>query len=149
MSVSGLRPFPIIPTVASCIGAQAIGALWYSPFLFGSKWMDAMKKKKPNFNPQAEDPAIAIAGAAFMWITSSVCFTTMVGFWNPPKSGKVEKHHVLLDLLCLAHTAWLGFALPQHVFATIFAEEDKAITFLGAGYSLVAYTWMAVAHYWF
>ena len=143
MSVNSRHhPFPLLPTVASFVGAQAIGAIWYGP-LFGQKWLDAMKRKNPKFSMETANPKNAMIGAAAMWVTSSVCFTTMVGFWKPANSK-----HPLLDLLCLAHTAWLGFSLPQHVFAIIFAEEDKDITILGAGYSLCAYTWMAVAHFW-
>ena len=95
-----------------------------------------MKEQKPDF--EASHDKNAVLGAAAVWLTSSVCFTTMVEFWN--RDG-------LLDYLCLAHTAWLGFSLPGHVFATIFSEQHKKVSLLGASYSLTAFTLMAVAHW--
>jgi len=42
------RSYPILPTLASFVGAQITGFCWYGP-LFGKKWMAAMKERKPDF----------------------------------------------------------------------------------------------------
>ena len=138
-SVRHHSSFPIIPTVASFIGAQVTGALWCGP-LFGKKWMKAMKEEKPNFEVHGGGP---VATAAGVWLTSSLCFSTMVMFWDRNDSGKLS------DFLCLAHTAWLGFSVPGHVFATIFSETHPTVSILGATYSLTAFTWMAISHWLF
>ena len=136
MSLNSHRSFPILPTVASFVAAQVTGALWYGP-LFGKKWMAAMKESKPEFEVHGGGP---VATAAGVWLTSSICFSTMVLFWDR-KDGKLS------DLLCLAHTAWLGFSVPGHVFATIFAETHPIVSTIAATYSLTAYTFMAFAHW--
>ena len=106
MSLNTKPSFPILPTLAGFAAAQFTGYLWYGPF-FGKTWMKAMKEIKPNFQVDTHSKA-PVLYAAGMWLTSSVCFTTMVAFWN--------RDNGLLNYLCLAHTAWLGFSLPTACF---------------------------------
>lgn len=138
MSLNGTKQhsFAMIPTLVGFAAAQVTGYLWYGP-LFGKQWLEAMKKNRPDFD--VGHNGSAVGGAAVMWLTSSICFTTMVEFW--------DRKDRFSDYLCLAHTAWLGFSLPGHVFATLFSEQPKTVSILGATYSLTAFTLMATAHW--
>jgi len=131
--------FAILPTLVGFAAAQVTGFLWYGP-LFGNQWRKAMKESRPDFDVAKNGSSTVLAGAAAMWLTSSICFTTMVEFWD-------RKGDRFSDYLCLAHTAWLGFSLPGHVFATLFADQHKTIGVLDAAYSLTAFTLMATAHW--
>ena len=140
MSLSNSKPhsFALLPTLAGFAAAQVTGFLWYGP-LFGRQWLAAVKSVRPDYD-ETKNETKAYMGSAAVWLTSSICFTTLVEFWDRPSGG-------LLDYLCLAHTAWLGFCVPGHVFATLFTEQPATIEILGATYSLTAYTLMAVAHW--
>lgn len=74
-----------------------------------------------------------------MCLTSSICFSSLVEFWSQDNG--------LFDYLCLAHEAWLGLVGPGNGFATLFSEQDKTVSLLGASHSLTALTLVAVAHW--
>jgi len=134
--------FPFLPTLVGFVAAQFTGYLWYGP-LFGKTWLKAMKEQSPNMTiDQHDSTPIVVAGIT--WLTSSVCFSTLVHFWHGDSDNKKLG---LAEYFCLAHTAWLGFSVPGHVFGHVFSEQHKTVCLLGASCSFTAYTCMALAHW--
>jgi Protein of unknown function (DUF1761) len=128
----------ILPTMASTVAAQVIGMVWYGP-LFGNTWMQAMKEEKPSFTADGKGNASRYLGAAVTWQISSIMFSSLVSM-----AGSKEN---LPDLLKLAWVAWLGFSVPGHVFAVIFAEHNKTASVIAASYALTVYISFAFCHW--
>jgi len=73
-----------------------------------------------------------------MWLTSSIMFSTLVAM-----TGFQEIH----ELVALVLTAWLGLAVPGHVFAVLFEDRSIIINTLGAAYILMGHLLMAAFHW--
>ncbi|MFW2405815.1 MAG: DUF1761 domain-containing protein [Gammaproteobacteria bacterium] len=54
--------------LAATIAAMAIGALWYSPILFGNAWLAALGKTEA----ELQSPGAAMAGSAFAAAVSAL-----------------------------------------------------------------------------
>lgn len=110
------------PVIVSAVVAFAIGALWYSPFLFGKQWMRLMKMSESdiqNANPKE------------MWSYYLVHFiVTLVSF------------SVLAFLISLTRIAnpsegaflgffvWLGFVAPIGVSELLWEKKSFKLIFI-------------------
>lgn len=119
--------------LAAAVAAWLIGALWYSPLLFGRAWANAH-----GYTPERLAAMRATAGRAY--------------------AGSFVAYLVIASVLCvfLAHLgvsgwhggagwgfhAWLGFALPIGFTAWLYSDKRFATFALDAGYQLVYLTVM-------
>jgi hypothetical protein len=129
--------FPYLGTIVGAVLAFFLGALWYSPVLFANRWEAAMRLTRPDFKPEPK-PAIFI-GCAVTWIVSATMFGSLVMMTG--YDGK------LASLLCIATVIWLGFSLPPIVMTILFEDRNLTVSAISAGYHLVAFALMAVAHW--
>jgi hypothetical protein len=103
--------------VATCTLINIVlGALWYSPLLFGTKWAKLMGL---DINKMKTDPIIQ-KNAQKGYILSSICHLIMTYVM----AHFVEYTHASgswLDGLKLGFWCWLGFTLttmlPNHIFS--------------------------------
>lgn len=106
----------IWPILVASIVAFGIGALWYSPVLFGREWMSLM-------NINASD--VDAARAKGMWKLYIVQFIFTVitfgvlGFVVAATGGRTTGDGALLGLL-----AWVGFVLPTGVSGLLWEKRS-------------------------
>lgn len=115
----------IAVTVAALIN-MVVGSLWYSPLLFGNKWIKLMGiggMDKPKMKTMAIQYGVTFAGAFVMCaiLSYSLGYTfaytaidgALVGFW-----------------------LWLGFIATSSMGSVVFGGKPKTIYLIDASYYL-------------
>ena len=108
-----------------------LGMLWYSPVLFGKRWMKLAKvkmKKGENMGPQ-----MAIAFVAGLVMAAVMSHALM--------SLRVVS---VLGAGCFAACAWLGFVVPTQVSSVLWAKKPLGLFAIDVFYWLVAMKLMAI-----
>lgn len=124
----GLENLNLIGAIAGAVAAMAIGSLWYSPWLFGSRWQTLIGKTDDELGSPVAAMAIAglmflVMGAGMSWIIPdgvSIGVGMMwgfIGFW--------------------------GFALPAVVINGAFERRAWSLVAIYLGYLLVSMLVMA------
>lgn len=114
--------------IVSAIVSMALGALWYSPLLFGKMWMTLMGMKKEDVKKEEANKAYAITtvGALVLAYVMShfvdyVGATTIsqgvqTGFWT-----------------------WLGFQATTSISMAAFENKPMKLWAINSGYHLVEF----------
>lgn len=113
----------IIATAATMI----LGSLWYSPLLFGKKWM--------NLVGLTEDDAKKGMGSAMAMGLAVAFLVNIVLALLLPLLGPA----MLDQSLVLGFLLWLGVALPVDLDKVIWAKAPVQLLYINAGYKLVSF----------
>lgn len=123
--------------LAAAIVAVALGFLWYSPVLFGTKWMKLMGMTAESMNSQkgsknmtvvfalqalgALAQAFVLAYVAVVFGVVDVASAVQLGFWM-----------------------WLGFVAPTQLGIVLWDKKPWALFYITAGYYLVSLILMSL-----
>lgn len=119
--------------LVSAFAPLIIGALWYSPLLFGKAWMRAHGHTPERLAAMRATAGRTYAGsfAAFLVIAYVLhIFLSRLGA-DSLHTGALWGFH-----------AWAGFALPIGFTANLYSEKPLATFLIDAGYQLVYLTAM-------
>jgi hypothetical protein len=103
--------------------AMAVGALWYSPVLFGNKWME-MTGIQPD-QTKATKGYIAAALLNLLMVYTLAHFVQYVGSTNP------------VDGAITGLWVWIGFVATTTAINYTFEHRPAKIFWINAGMSLV------------
>ncbi len=122
-----LAGFPVnYPAVGvSVLATILVGALWYSPLLFGSLWTEA--------HGYSQEQARAMAGRAF--VVSLFCYSVMAFVLAMLLSYTGAS--TALQGAFVGFLVWIGFLAPLGLTSHMFSEKPLAIYLIDAGYQLV------------
>ncbi len=117
-----------IAVVAAAVLAMVIGALWYSPLLFGKNMKDCekptlIKRLAAFFNCLV----VALVLAYFIELTAVADIT---------------------EAAILAAAIWLGFIATTLISGVIWGKETLKVHLIVAGYYLVSYVAMSILITW-
>jgi len=104
-----------------------IGAIWYSPKLFGPIWMEGSGLKESDVSN------CGIGAYIGAFITSLILALGMAAFLDMTDSQN------LTDALIVAFLAWMGFFLTCNLSALIWSKVPLPVFFVNIGYGLVSY----------
>jgi hypothetical protein len=124
--VAGLNYLAVL--VAAIVN-MALGALWYSPALFGKRWMDLMGFKQ-------EDMQKRMAGAQRAYILTFIGSLLMAY-----ALGRVIWYADAFTLMAgsmIGLLAWIGFVATTHATNYLFEGKSFPLFTLNMGYHLVA-----------
>lgn len=113
-----------------------LGALWYSPLLFGKAWMTAMKFDQINLK-EVPPPT---KGYIFSFIGAFLTAFALTHMTNIADA-------TILSHIKYAAMAWVGFIAASQMGAVYFNYLDKSpgkIFFINTGYNLVGFILIAV-----
>ena len=102
-----------------------IGALWYSPKVFGRIWMDGTGLKEADVNNCGIGVYIGAFVTAFL-----ICFGLAVFLF-------LTESRTLLDALVVAFFAWVGFILPTHLSKLLWEKTPLSVFFINTTHGLV------------
>lgn len=124
-----------LAVIVSAIVTFGLGALWYSPFLFGKQWVEfngvtpdkvaAMRKNAPQLY------AISFVG----YLVMAVMFAVLL------RMTHIEH---LLGGAKLGFLLWIGFVATVGLTASLYAGRNLKAYALDAGYQLVYLAVMGV-----
>ena len=116
------------PILVSAVVAFVIGALWYSPVLFGKEWMGYLASCRGG----------AAGSASGMWqrylvqIVMTLIMFVIMGFAVSASGSTGTADGALVGFL-----AWLGFMLPTAVTNVLWKEEPFKISLIETVNNLV------------
>lgn len=114
--------------VVAAIVTFAIGALWYSPFLFGKQWLA--------FNGYGPEKAEAMRkDAPRAYGISFVCYLVMAATF----AVLVRLSHIehVVGGAKLGFLLWVGFVAATGLMANVYSDKPIKAFALDAGYQLV------------
>jgi len=120
----------LVAVLAAGIANMVIGALWYSPILFGRKWMAVIGKSDTELEEMKKEgmtkayvlsfiSALVMAYALALFVG----FVDAVTIWDGVKVGLY---------------AWLGFIATTSLATVLFEQRPFGLYFINNGFNLVA-----------
>ena len=125
--------FNVIPIIAGTIGAMVVGALWYSPHLFGEEWAHLIGIKMKDM--KGMDMSMMIIPGVSALLMSTILYNFIT--W----SGGVT----LPNALIVAFLVWIGFIATALFVNNSFAGRPKKLWYIDAGHYLIALLVMGAA----
>ena len=120
--------------LASVILFQVIGSLWYSPFLFGKKWMSLMGVT-PEKMQDAKKEKVKMVKQYSVNIFSSLILTYAMAVFVSYSVVATIPSGILIALVL-----WIGFVATTNAMEYIWNVNNKPweLYFINTGYYLVA-----------
>lgn len=111
----------------AAIASMILGSLWYSPLLFGKKWMKIVGIKESDKGTGAEMAVSMILGLIGAILTAFVLAKLLAIY-------RVQDIKVALTF---AFWVWLGFQAPICLGAVSWERKPWSLFFINGGYYLV------------
>ena len=128
-----------LPILAAGITSVVIGAIWYSPFLFGNVWArhagltpEMMEKGKRRM------PFVAFFGLLISMLIAYVMQDVGIALNTYDVVGAF-----VLGLWC-----WLGFAVPVVLSAVVWEQKSFVYLLITLGYWFVSFVAMALVMFY-
>jgi hypothetical protein len=110
----------------AAITYMVIGGLWYSPFLFGKRWLSEAKARHYQIQNQAKSLAISFL--------SAVLLGYILGYFIAATHS-----HTPFYGAYIAFWSWLGFVFTTKILDVLYTGISWTFFAIEAGYLLVAY----------
>lgn len=114
------------------IVAWIVGAVWYSPKVFGNAWMKIMGADKLD-KAAAEKMKDAILSMAIIF------FASLLGAYILARFTGWMGMTIAVGGMRVAFLAWLGFAVPEYLSDAMFSGKDKSLVWQMAGIKIGHY----------
>ena len=117
-----------LPVVVSALAVFAIGALWYSPVLFGKQWVAAHGFSEEKLQAMRASSSRAYAVAFLCYVVMAVAVSILIGRIGITMVQGGVKLGALIGL---------GFAATISLTANVFSDKPLAAYLIDAGYQVV------------
>jgi hypothetical protein len=111
--------------VASVVAAMIIGGAWYSPAMFGTRWMKAIGLTDEAMKARTRSALVILTLVYTLTAYMISLFTTYYHAYNGG-SG-------LSDGLITSLLVWLGFGVTTILAHGVFEPRDKSILYINIG----------------
>ena len=118
----------VIAVLVAAVATFVLGAVWYSPVLFGKQWVEAHGYTPEKLEEMKKRGVLkAYAVSLLCYIVMAYVLSLLVAYTNAtgPTQG-----------LWLGFVCWLGFAATIGLTSHLFSEKRIAAYVLDAGYQL-------------
>jgi len=128
-----------IAILIAAIVSMALGFLWYSPALFGKRWMKLMGYTSESMKAaQKEMGKMYIVSLVLTLITAYVLshiIALSTNFYN---------YNPLMTGLTSAFWVWIGFIMPVQATEVIFGKKTWELFGINTGYQLASVLAMGI-----
>ena len=122
--------------VVAAVAANALGALWYSPLLFGKQWVALMGWTPAQMEEAKKKGMGKMYAIQFLAsLVSAYVMARFVGVWAANDAAAAWQ---------LAFWAWLGFVAAGSIGAVLWENKSVKLYAINVVYSLVSLTIMAM-----
>lgn len=125
-----------LAVILATISTMVVGSVWYTPKVFGNKWMQLAKVKPSGKGSDATAAIITTLIVSFItaYVLAHVTFLAHRYFQNS----------FLQDALSTAFWVWLGFTAARFITHDAFEMRPKALTFLNVAHEFVTFMVMGL-----
>lgn len=118
-----------IAVFVAAIVSMVIGAAWYSPFLFGSKWLEIMRWS----DEEMEVRKRGMGKTYFLSFVSALVMAYVIAY-----AIAVFQAETITEGARIGFFAWLGFVATTSLASVLFEGRPKGLYLLNNAYNLVA-----------
>ncbi|HSX24458.1 MAG TPA: DUF1761 domain-containing protein [Candidatus Andersenbacteria bacterium] len=125
----------VLPLLLGGVVSTVIGAVWYSPALFGTQWMKMMGMKKGDMKPTGADMMPLMIGSFLAQLLMGYVLWSlmkMLGAAGPTTGAQ------------LAFLTWLGFVATTSLVNAIYGKKPMKLFLIDVGYHLASLLSMGV-----
>ncbi|QQG36087.1 MAG: DUF1761 domain-containing protein [Micavibrio aeruginosavorus] len=133
MNVIEAVDFPYTATLASAIGAFALGLLWYHPKVMGRRWMELRGLTADDIKVKP----LQYVSTLLLWFLAAAFFSFFVDMLN------ISKVHEFISLACLL---WVAFSMPPTVMGSLYTGVSFEAIAIDMAYQLGGYYVFAMVH---
>lgn len=119
-----------LAVVAASVATFLVGALWYSPILFGKLWMKAHGYTSEQLKEMQKTAAPAYLTSFVCYLFMAVVFSVLLSYVYPETSSAAKG-------LQLGFLLWLGFAATIGLTANMFSDKPLSTYLIDVAYQLV------------
>ncbi len=124
-----------VAVLVAGLASMALGALWYSPLLFGKRWMELMKI---DFADMKEMKKKATKMYAINFVATLVMAYVLAHFVDYTQAG------TFLEGLQTGFWIWLGFIATVMLGSVLWENKPLELYFMNVSYQLLNVLIMAV-----
>jgi hypothetical protein len=124
----------IIGILVAAIVAMALGALWYSPLLFGNKWMQAVGKTKETLGGEAMPMILSIVASLLTAIAVAILHEA-IGVGSALQAAHIG---LILGLLII---------FPAFLSDYAFCGWSNTLLLIQSGYRIISILLMSLVIY--
>jgi hypothetical protein len=106
-----------------------IGALWYSPLLFGKQWMKAMGKSQEEIQEMQKDVWKSYLFSFLGALVMAFVLAHIIGYAKADTALKGAQTGLWM---------WIGFVITSSLGGILFEGRPKGLYFIYNGYQLVS-----------
>lgn len=114
---------------------MVLGALWYSPVLFGKKWMKLVGLSETDAPEMKKMAPKAYLGSAL----GSIVLALVLSFFVDWYGALIWTQGVFVAFL-----AWVGFVVPTSLNTILYENRSKGVFYINMGYYLVSFILMGI-----
>lgn len=118
-----------LAVLAAAVAAMALGALWYSPLLFGKQWVRLMGWGEVVPPSAKKSAAKGYAIQLALSLVTAYVLAHFVFVWGAATAS---------EGLALGFFVWLGFEVPVMMGAQLWEGKSWKLFAINASYQLVA-----------
>ena len=122
----------------AALSSMAVGALWYTPKLFGTAW-SKLAKVNPN-RPQPTGKLVMTFGLTFIASLTTAYVLAHVAYL----SNHFFHNGFLQDTMITALWLWAGFTAARFLVHDLFEGRRHLLTIINAGHELLTIVVMAL-----
>ena len=122
-----LDSFNIFAVVVAAAAAFALGALWYSPILFGKKWVEVHGYSQEQITEMRKTANQAYLLSVLCFLLMALALSVLVYY-----TGLVT----VAQGLKLGALVWLGFAFTIGLMGNRFTNKPISVFVIDGGYQL-------------
>jgi hypothetical protein len=119
-----------LAVVLAALSAFVLGGLWYSPLLFGKKWMAACGQSEERL--RSGNPAIVFGGAFLLNLVAAF----VLALWLKERAADVQ------DAASAGFAVGLGLVATSIGVIYLFERRPLALWLINGGYAVVLFTAM-------
>lgn len=133
--MGGIYQVNLIAVLIAGLANMVIGALWYSPVLFGSYWMKLMNIKKKDMKRMQKE---ASKGYVFGLLSSLLTSFVIAIFIKLVRAHSIEGGALVGGL------AWLGFVATTSAQSVLWEGKKVELYTLNNAYNLASFVVMGI-----
>jgi hypothetical protein len=125
----------ILALMVSAVVTMAIGFAWYSPALFGSKWL-LLSGVDPNAEGKSKNKMFQSMAVGFV--------SALITAYVLSRFVKIAGATTLSDALLLAFWLWFGFTATVQISVVLWEQKPWGLFLINTAYSFVSFAVVAM-----